>query len=156
MTLTSDFIVTAVEQFGQKQGVGSLANSFAITLGGAEHNGRFIMGSQMNVKIQWLLDGMTDLNFKITGCVVSHGDVDVHIIKDECYADVIKAEPLEATRSLQGLTYNIFKTAGSDEFTQHIRCNVRVCKDECQRRSDNRGCNRSGQMPYSFKEIDIN
>ena len=154
MKLTSDFLVDNVEQFGQKQGVGSLANSFAITLGGAEHNGRFIMGSQMNVKVQWLLDKMTELTFKITSCVVSHGDLDVHLIQDECYADVIKAEPLEATRSHQGLTYNIFKTAGSEEVTQHIRCGVRVCTGQCTRRSDNKGCDQDAPMAYSFREID--
>ena len=100
----------------------------------------------MNVEIEWLLEEITDLNFKITSCVVSHGDLDLHIINDECYADVVKAEPLEATPSRQGLAYNIFKTAGEEEFTQHIKCGVRVCSGQCERRSDNEGCDQGASM----------
>ena len=81
--MNSDFAVDAVEQFGEKHGVGNLANSFSLTLGGASsNNGRFIMGSRMNVEIEWLLGGMADLSFKITSCIVSHGDVDLPIIQD--------------------------------------------------------------------------
>ena len=156
VTLNSAFAVNAVERFGEKHGVGSLANSFLLTLGGASSNkGRFIMGSRMDVEIEWLLEGMGDLSFKITSCSVSHGDVELPIVQDECYADVIEAEPLEgATRSRQGLAYNIFKTTGAAGFTQHITCGVRVCTGQCERRSDNHGCDQGTLMGYSFREID--
>ena len=156
VTLDSEFLVHSLDRFGQKHGVGNLANSFSITLGGSEYNGRFLMGSQMNVQIEWHLDGMEELNYKIKNCVVSHGDIELPVIQDECYADVIKANPLEATRSLQGLAYNIFKTSGSEEFTQHINCGVRVCNGQCKRRSDNNGCDNNGPMTYSFREIERN
>ena len=64
--MSSGFLVNSVRQFGGKHGFGNLADSFAITLSGqAQNNGRFIIGSRMTVEVQWLLDGMPELYFKV-------------------------------------------------------------------------------------------
>ena len=87
---------------------------------------------------------------------MTNGDLEVSLIKDECYADVLNVEPTEATRFSQGLVYNVFKSAASDELDQEISYSVRVCKGYCTRRSDNNGCQQDGPMILSFREVQYN
>ena len=82
-----------------------MANAFDISLGGAQMNGRFLMGSPMRVDIQWRLDAMRDLTFKVTNCHVSHGDLELDIISRECYSQTVNAQPVAATQFSQGTSF---------------------------------------------------
>ena len=103
--MSSSLVVHSVAQFGEKHAVGNMANAFKMSLGGSQINGRFLMGSPMEVGIEWRLDAMRDLTFKVRDCHVSHGDLELDIVKDECYSETVKAEPLTASQFSQGTSF---------------------------------------------------
>ena len=86
---------------------------------------------------------------------MTNGELDLFLIKNECYLDVVHAEPLPPTQYRQGLSFNIFKQAGSDQATQDITCSVRLCGEVCTRRSDDDGCQNEGDIVYSSRETDL-
>ena len=158
--LAADFDVKTVENLGEKHGYGSFADGFEMRVGGsARNNARFIMGGQLSVEIEWLFNGFgfNDLTFKLTDCYVEHGDLRLFLIKDECYSDLISAQPLAASQFNQGLSFTVFKNAESDEDTQDISCSVRICeKDRCARRTDVTGCDQYDKnMAYTVREINL-
>ena len=63
------------------------------------------MGSQMDVEIKWRLDAMSDLAFKVTSCHVIHGDLQLFVVKDECYSDLVAAQPLIEGQFNQGTSF---------------------------------------------------
>ena len=105
MKVSSALLLHSVTQFGEKHAVGNMANAFKLSLGGAQINGRFLMGSVMQVEIEWRLDAMRDLTFKVKDCHVSHGDLELDIVQDECYSQTVKAEPMAATQFSQGTSF---------------------------------------------------
>ena len=55
MTVSESVSVSTVTAFGTKFEMGNLAQSFELVTSGQSNSGRFIMGSEMEVSVNWSL-----------------------------------------------------------------------------------------------------
>jgi len=125
VTISSDFDVNTVTSFGTKEssGIGNLAGGFSMDLSGAENDGRFIMGSEMHVGINWAVT-LPDVSYSITDCTVTHGDISVDIVDGGCYAQTVNA----ASTGSNSFIWTVFKGVDQDGVQQSISCTIELCK----------------------------
>lgn len=141
-TLSTETIeVEAITAFGSNIGTGNMSSAFAMTLAGGDSDGRFIMGGDMTLGVQWSVTSLKDLTFFFTDCNVVHGEVDVPVIKDSCYAGVANTHPVENTSTYQSFAWQIFKGLGQDSTTQTVTCTIQMCRaGSCARATSNADC----------------
>lgn len=124
--ISSNFDVNTITAFGTKEssGTGNLAGGFSMDLSGAENDGRFIMGSEMNVAVNWAVS-LPDVSYAITDCAVTHGDVNVAIVDGGCYAATVNA----AQTSANSFIWTVFKGVDQDGVSQSIDCTIQLCQN---------------------------
>ena len=85
-----DFKVQTVAAFGESYGVGNLAGGFALSLQspseGVADRGRFIMGSALKVEVAWAASFLPEFSITLDQCTVTHGDVEIQIIKERAHS----------------------------------------------------------------------
>merc|ERR1712088_1059907 len=117
-------------------GRGNLADGFSLIL----NNGDglvYILGAELPVQVQWDITVLKDLRVEFDDCTVKHGNTDVPIIKDSCYATTVAARPLASTHNTKTFEYRVFKAKGETERSQIVECTVTVCDSTTCSKYDN-------------------
>lgn len=106
---------------------GDLRDGFAMVLNeGVGFD--FILGSELPVQINWAVTAVANLTFSIENCNVNHGGQSFVLIKNQCYATVIKSRPLvTASNQSKAFEYRLFKAKDVTDPNQMISCSINVC-----------------------------
>lgn len=168
VTVSDSMQVSTVTAFGSKNKFGNFAKSFELITSGHSISGRFIMGAEMKVDINWSLRLLDSLrlglymknfawsfetfssyyvhiesleSFRIQNCAVTHGDVSVDIIKSGCFASLLKVKPLAGSNHSQSFSFQVFKGSDIDATAQELSCHVTICeKQNCFSPKNNAHC----------------
>ena len=153
VTVTSSaFEVTHPEAFGANIGVGNLAAGFSMSLtsmSGSTDAGRFVMGTDMKVGVEWAVKSLSDLTFYFQDCAVTHGSVNMEIIKDGCYSAITNTISVRETGTIAEFLFRVFKGLNIDSTDQEITCVVNICeRGECAKPKFDKDCPASSYGSY--------
>ena len=116
-----------------------------MVLNGGDNN--LMLGDILNVAISWSASGLIgSLDFVLTQCVVSHGETDISVIKDSCYAGVTNTMAVESdSADTKAFSFKTFRAPGTDSANQEIECSLTVCEaGNCAAPSSNDECPSEG------------
>jgi len=124
---------------------GDWTSGFSMVLNGGDNN--LMLGDILNVAISWSASGLIgSLDFVLTQCVVSHGETDISVIKDSCYAGVTNTMAVESdSADTKAFSFKTFRAPGTDSANQEIECSLTVCEaGNCNAPSSNDECPSEG------------
>jgi len=155
---SSAFQIHHVSHFGANIGFGDLAGAFEMTLAGeGAMAARAVMGTLMFVTVEWIIKSFTELTFYYDKCTVTHGTLQVDVIKDGCYSKVTETRPISQKSSVNTFSYRVFKGFGQDDTQQRVACTLILCrKDNCENPKSNAQCPNSSAdtvMKFSFNGL---
>merc|ERR1712176_596395 len=116
---SEDYSVVAVDLTYEREGVGSFANAFSIQIGDGSVN-QFILGEILDVAVEWSQVGLSDLAMSVTGCSIAHGDKNIAIVKNGCYAEVLEVVSTGITDRKSDFSYKLFKGVGVNSVDQTL------------------------------------
>lgn len=153
VTVTSSaFKVSHVEAFGANIGVGNLAAGFSMSLtsmSGGTDSGRFVMGTDMKVGVEWAVKSLSGLTFYFQDCAVTHGTVNMEIIKDGCYSAITNTVSVSETGTLAEFMFKVFKGLNVMSTDQEITCVVNICeRGQCAKPKYDYDCPASSYGSY--------
>jgi len=124
---SEDYSVVAVDLTYEREGVGSFANAFSIVIGDGSVN-QFILGEILDVAVEWSQVGLSDLAMSVTGCSIAHGDKNIAIVKNGCYAEVLEVVSTGITDRKSDFSYKLFKGVGVNSVDQTLTCEAEIFK----------------------------
>lgn len=124
---SEDYSVVAVDLTYEREGVGSFANAFSIQIGDGSVN-QFILGEILDVAVEWSQVGLSDLAMSVTGCSIAHGDKNIAIVKNGCYAEVLEVVSTGITDRKSDFSYKLFKGVGVNSVDQTLTCEAEIFK----------------------------
>merc|ERR1711937_695528 len=72
------------------------------------------------VAVEWSQVGLSDLAMSVTGCSIAHGDKNIAIVKNGCYAEVLEVVSTGITDRKSDFSYKLFKGVGVNSVDQTL------------------------------------
>ena len=138
---SEDYTVTGASVVDSITGVGSLAAGFTMTLDDDE-SPVFLLGSIMPIAVTWSVTALTNLQFYLHTCTVTHGTTSIMVVKEGCYSENLGVVAIKHdNQAKQGFSYRIFKGVRETESTQTIKCSLNICEvGKCNKPTANDQC----------------
>ena len=125
---SQDYTVTGASVVDTFNGIGSLEEGFTMTLDNDE-SPVFLLGSNMPVAITWSVTALSNLQFYIDTCTVTHGTTNIIVVKKGCYSETLGVEAIRSdNQAEQAFSYQIFKGVGETDPAQTIKCSINICE----------------------------
>ena len=90
---SNEFAPETVSMHGETHATGTLTEGFAVNLTAVDDSPKFILGSRQEVAVSWTLSeamAEKDITYVVEDSALTHNELDVEIVKDQCYSTVLK------------------------------------------------------------------
>lgn len=154
--LSSDaFEYFEVGTTGGYETTGSLANGFGIQLNDGNTD-TLTLGAFMPVSISWSISSLSGLRFYISSASVEHGNTNVEIVKNGCFAGAVEAKATNSSPTNQSFRYKIFKAQGESDQSQTVHAVIKLCAaNDCSWPTANDCSNEGDDALYAFEAHNV-